>query len=242
MRPAKSAAAEPHRREPGDQPQRDRGAARHRSRKRISRRREPVRRARRRGRARAAVGLGQRRQRRPRGRRLQSGGLRVGRADARRSSGRATVAGDRRSGPAHDRAIPDRHGRRGRLPHRRSRVGGREARRAARPRSKRCSASCRASIRPACARATSPNAWRSSSRSATASIRRWQALVGRLDLLAKRDLAGAAAHLRRRRRGSRRHDRGNPQPQSEARPRLRLDRGAADRARRLSCARARTAA
>ena len=48
------------------------------------------------------------------------------------------------------------------------------------------------------------------------------ALVGRLDLLAKRDLAGAAAHLRRRRRGSRRDDRGNPQPQSEARPRFRL--------------------
>ena len=33
--------------------------------------------------------------------------------------------------------------------------------------------SCRASIRRACARAISPNAWRSSSRSATASIRRW---------------------------------------------------------------------
>ncbi len=33
---------------------------------------------------------------------------------------------------------------------------------------------------------------------------------------------GAAAHLRRRRRGSRRDDRGDPQPQSEARPRLRL--------------------
>ena len=37
----------PHRRKPGDQPQRDRGAARHRSRKRISRRCEPIRRARR---------------------------------------------------------------------------------------------------------------------------------------------------------------------------------------------------
>ena len=35
------------------------------------------------------------------------------------------------------------------------------------------------------------------------------------------------------RRGSRRHDRGNPQAQSEARPRLRLDDGAADRARRV---------
>ena len=78
-----------------------------------------------------SVRLVQRRQRRARGRRLQSGSLRVGRADARRSSRRAACAGDRRSGPADDRAIPDRYGRRGRLPHRRSRVGGREARRAA---------------------------------------------------------------------------------------------------------------
>ena len=54
------------------------------------------------------------------------------------------------------------------------RVGGRKARRAARPRSRRCSPSSRASIRRACARAISPNAWRSSSRSATASIRRWR--------------------------------------------------------------------
>ena len=68
------------------------------------------------------------------------------------------------------------------------------------------------------------------------------ALVGRLDLLAKRDFAGSAAHLRRRRRGSRRDDRRDPQPQSEARPRLRLDHGAADRARRVSCAPVRTAA
>ena len=44
---------------------------------------------------------------------------------------------------------------------------------------------------------------------------------------------GAAPHLRRRRRGPRRHDRGNPHAQSEAGPRLRLDRGAADRARRV---------
>ena len=75
--------------------------------------------------------MGRRRQRRARGRRLQSRSLRLGRADARRSSRRAAGAGDRRSGPAHDRAVPDRSGRRGRLSHRRSRAGRREARRAA---------------------------------------------------------------------------------------------------------------
>ena len=214
----------PHRREPGDQPQRDRGAARHRSRKRIPRRRRPSRAARRRGRARAPFGMGQRRQRRPRGRRLQSGSLRVGRADARRSSRRAAGAGDRRSGAAHDRAIPDRHGRRGRLPHRRSRVGRREARRAARPRSRRCSAIVQSFDPPGvCARnLTECLAIQLKERDRFDPA--MAALVGRLDLLAKRDLAGAAPHLRRRRRGSRRHDRRNPQPQSEARPRLRLRR------------------
>ena len=65
------------------------------------------------------------------------------------------------------------------------------------------------------------------------------ALVGRLDLLAKRDLASL-----RRICGVGDEDLaemivGNPQPQSEARPRLRLDHGAADRARRLCAFRTR---
>ena len=63
-----------------------------------------------------------------------------------------------------------------------------------------------------------------------------QALVGHLDLLAKRDFAALRQHLRRRRRRSRRHDRRDPRAQSEARPRLRLDPGAADRARRVRAA------
>ena len=124
-----------------DQPQRDRGSARHRARERVSRRRRARRAARRRRASRAAysewAGVGTRR---ARGRRLQSRGLRLGRADARRSSGRAAGAGGRRSGAPHDRAVSDRSGRRGRLPHRRSRGGRREARRAAAPRSRPCSA------------------------------------------------------------------------------------------------------
>ena len=53
-------------------------------------------------------------------------------------------------------------------------VGRREARRAARRGRGGARRSCRASIRRASARAISPNAWRSSSGSATASIRRWR--------------------------------------------------------------------
>ncbi len=53
--------------------------------------------------------------------------------------------------------------------------------------SARCWPSARPSIRPGCSRATLPNAWRCSSRRATASTRRWQSLVANLDLLARRD-------------------------------------------------------
>ena len=116
----------------GDQPQRDRGAARHRSRKRISRRRAA---SRRRGAGAdapattsewASVGSGGR----------EDGDYNLEAFVSAEPTladhlAEQLVAGDRRSGPADDRAIPDRHGRRGRLPHRRSRVGGREARRAA---------------------------------------------------------------------------------------------------------------
>ena len=79
-------------------------------------------------------GMVGRRQPRRRGRRLQSGSLRLRRDHARRSSCRTDGAGDFRSGRPHDRAIPDRYGGRGRLPHRRSRRRRRKARRAARRR------------------------------------------------------------------------------------------------------------
>ena len=63
-----------------------------------------------------------------------------------------------------------------------------------------------------------------------------QALVDHLDLLARRDFAALQAHLRRRRGGPRRDDRGDQAPQSQARPRLRLDPRAADRAGRVRAA------
>ena len=57
----------------------------------------------------------------------------------------------------------------------------------------RCSRCCRASIRPACARATSSECLRSSSRSATASIRRCRRCSRISISLARRDLARCAA-------------------------------------------------
>ncbi len=60
-----------------------------------------------------------------------------------------------------------------------------------------------------------------------------QALVGHLDLLARRDLAALRKHLRRRRRRPERHDRGNPSAQPEARPGVRHHDGAPDRAGRV---------
>ena len=110
------------------------------------------------------------------------------------------------------------------------------------PRSKRCCDPADASIRPASAPATSPNAWRSSSRSATASIRRCRRWSQISICWRKRDLAALRKTVRRRRRRSRRHDRRNPQAQSEAGPRLRLGGGAADRARRVRAGERRTAA
>ena len=52
-------------------------------------------------------------------------------------------------------------------------------------------------------------------------------------------ISRAEKNLRRRRRGSRRHDRGNPPAQSEAGTRVRLGAGAADRAGRVCAAGAR---
>ena len=85
--------------------------------------------------------------------------------------------------------IPDRYGRRGRLPHRRSGVGGREARRAAVPRSRRCWRSCRGFDPPGvCARnLTECLAIQLKERDRFDPA--MQALVDHLDLLAKRDFA-----------------------------------------------------
>ena len=118
-------------------------------------------------------------------------------------------------------------------------AGRRKARRAARRGRGGARDRCRASIRRACARAISPSASRSSSRSATASIprcRRWSAgSICSPSAISPRcaaicgvgddDLTEMIAEIR--------------SAQSEARPRLRLDHGAADRARRVRAARPR---
>ena len=70
------------------------------------------------------------------------------------SSRRTTGGGLHRAGAAHDRAISDRSGRRGRLSAAGSRAGRRAARRFASRTSKRFSRCCRNSIRPASARET----------------------------------------------------------------------------------------
>ena len=160
----------------------------------------------------------------------------------RRTGSRGDACGARRASPsissasstsrradpgrAADRPPPHRRDRRGRLSRARpideiaERLGARRAdgRRAS-------SRSSRASIRPASAPAISPNASPSSSASATAIDPAMAALLARLDLVAKRDLRGAAAALRRRRRGSCRHARRDPPARAEARPRLRRRAG-----------------
>ena len=215
----------PDRREPGDQPQRDRGAARHRSRKRVSRRR-------RRSRARAPA----RTRRRP---------IRTGPASAAAAARTATTISKPSCRPSRrspiiwpsslSLAIADPVRRMigqylidlvdeagyltGDLASVAEKLGapldgGRGA----------CSAIVQGFDPPGvCARnLTECLAIQLKERNRFDPA--MAALVGRLDLLAKRDLAGAAAHLRRRRRGPRRHDRRDPQAQSEARPRLRLRR------------------
>ena len=133
--------------------------------------------------------MGRHRQRRPRGRRLQSRSLRLGRDHACRSSRRAARARDRRSRAPHDRAIPDRHGRRGRLPQRRSRDGRRKARRAGRR--GRGGAGDPAGLRSAraCARAISRECLAIQLKERDRFDPAMAALVAHLDLLAKRDLA-----------------------------------------------------
>ena len=66
-----------------------------------------------------------------------------------------------------------------------------------------------------------------------------QILVGHLDMVAKRDFAGAQIALQGRSRRHPRHGRRNAPPQSQARPCLRLGPGAAGGARRLGQAGAR---
>ena len=140
-----------------------------------------------------------------------------------------------RSGPPHDRAIPDRYGRRGRLSHRRSRGRRREARRAGR--GDRGGARHRADLRSAGrVRAQSHRVPRHPAQGAR-SLRPGDAGAGRPSRSARQARpGGAAAALRRRRRGPHRDDRRDPRAQSQAGPRVRLDRGAADRARRVRAA------
>ena len=126
----------------------------------------------------------------------------------------------------------DRPGRRGRLSHRRSRAGRRQARRAAgRGRG----------------RARDPARLRSAGRVRAQSHRMPGDPAARARPLRSRDAGagrpsrsagqarpcGAAPDLRRERGGPDRHDRRDPPAQSQARPRLRLDPGAADRAGRV---------
>ena len=117
-------------------------------------------------------GMGGHRLRRPRRRRLQSRSLRFRRDHAGGLAARANDACHRRAGAAHDRAVSDRSRRRVRLSLRRYSPRRRKSSAPAPPKSKPSSPSCKLSIRPASARATSPNAWRSSSRSSIATIRR----------------------------------------------------------------------
>ena len=109
------------------------------------------------------------------------------------------------------------------------------------PTSRPCWRSCRASIRRACARAPSPNASPSSSRSAIASIPRWRRWSP-ISTCSPSAISGVAPNLRRERGGSHRHDRRDSPAQSEARSRLRVDPGAADRAGRVRAHRRPTAA
>ena len=76
--------------------------------------------------------------------------------------------------------------------------GRRKARHHARRDRGGAGACCRPSIRPASAPAISPNAWRSSCKERDRYDPAMQALVEHLDLLAKRDFAGAEKTLRRR--------------------------------------------
>jgi hypothetical protein len=88
------------------------------------------------------------------------------------------------------------------------------------PPSSMCSASSTASIRPASAPGISPNAWRCSSRSRTASTppcRRWSRASTSWPGATCRPCAACAG----RRRGPARHAGGDPPPGAEARPRLR---------------------
>ena len=102
-----------------------------------------------------------------------------------------------------------------------------------------CWACCRASIRSAWARAIWPNVWRLQLKAKDRLDPAMQALLTRLDLVARRDMAPVDRAVRRRCRRHRRHDRGNPRPQSQAGPGLRLRAGAAGGARRVRARRAR---
>ena len=86
------------------------------------------------------------------------------------------------------RSPPDRHGRRGRLADRRPRRGRGAAGLRHGALSARSWRGCSASSRPASWPARWPNAWPCSCATRTGWIRRWQALLANLDLLAKREI------------------------------------------------------
>ena len=139
---------------------------------------------------------------------------------------------------AHDRTIPHRSGRRGRLSHRRSRRGGGKTRH--QRRRDRGGARHPAEVRSARRVRARSRRMPGDPAHGARSFRSRHAGAGR----AARSFGAARIYrveedLRRRRRGSRRHDRGNPQAQSEAGARVRLGAGAADRAGRFCAAGAR---
>ena len=169
-------------------------------------------------------------------RRLQSGSFRVGRDHARRSSGRADwrwrspIRPHRMIGQ-----LSDRYGGRGRLPHRRSRDRRREARRAARR--GRGGARRAADARSAGRLRAQSHRMPGAPAQGAQPLRSGHAGAGRASRSAGQARSRRPApHLRRRRRGSRRHDRRDPQPQSQAGPRLRLDRWCSRSCPMCSCA------
>ena len=159
--------------------------------------------------------------------------------DARRSSGRAACARDRRSGAPHDRAVPDRSW--STRPAISPAILASVAEKLGAPLSE-----VEAVLGPAAGlrsagrvRAQSHRVPRDPAQGAQP-LRSSDAGAARPARPARQARPRRlAAHLRRRRRRPHRNDRGNSQPQPEARPCLRLDRRAADRAGRVRAARPR---
>ena len=93
----------------------------------------------------------------------------------------------------------------------------------ARARSRRCSPGCSCSIRPACSRARSRNAWRCSCASATGSIRRWRRCSTISTCWSQGDLPELARACGVGAEDLSRDDRGDQGARPEARPGLRSE-------------------